>query len=231
MASLRKEEQRRGDAAVARLNDLNKAAANHLTTLGSALEEPMTRLIETASETPKAAADVIEKLRVEMTKNIERDNELLVERKALMQQIDELSTSLSGASNAQGQAIDSLIERSNKTLEQASSQFGEKLEGESVKLTQMVEHFASSSVEMASLADAFNAAVSVFSDSNNKLMENLASIESSLEQSSSRSDEQLAYYVAQAREIIDHNLLSHQQIIAALHAQKPTQLAVAEASS
>ena len=231
LASLRNEEQGRGDAAVARLDDLNRAVAGHLATLGSSLEEPMTRLIETASETPKAAAEVIEKLRGEMTKNVERDNELLVERKALMQQIDELSINLSGASNAQGQAIDSLIEQSSKKLEQVSNQFGEKLEGESARLAQVVEHFASSSVEMASLADAFNAAVSLFSDSNNKLMENLASIESSLEQSNSRSDEQLAYYVAQAREIIDHNLLSHQQIIAALHAQKPTQLAVTEASS
>ena len=191
----------------------------------------MTRLIETASETPKAAAEIIEKLRGEISKNIERDNSLLLERKELMQQINELSTNLSDASTAQGNAIDSLIERSSKTLDQASSQFGEKLEGESVKLAGVAEHFASSSVEMASLADAFNVAVSLFSESNNKLIENLAKIESSLDQSSSRSDEQLAYYVAQAREIIDHNLLSHQQIIAALHAQKPTQLSVKEASS
>lgn len=229
--SLRKEEQGRGDAAVARLDDLQAAVAAHLATLGNALEEPMARLIETASHAPKAAADVIEKLRDEMTKNFERDNSLLSERKTLMQQLDELSKSLSSASQEQGQAIDSLIERSAETLAQVGNQFGEKLEGESEKLAGVIEHFASSSAEMASLGDAFNAAVALFSESNNQLVENLTRIEASLEQSSNRSDEQLAYYVAQAREIIDHNLLSHQQIIAALHAQKPTQLTVAEASS
>ena len=57
-------------------------------------------------------------------------------------------------------------------------------------------------------------------------MENLARIEQALGVSNERSDEQLAYYVAQAREIIDHNLLSHQKIISALNSQKPTQLAV-----
>jgi hypothetical protein len=34
-----------------------------------------------------------------------------------------------------------------------------------------------------------------------------------LQGSGERSDEQMAYYVAQAREIIDHNMLAHQEII------------------
>ena len=54
----------------------------------------MTRLIETASQTPKAAADVIEKLRGEMSKNLERDNDLLSERTRLMEQLDTLSNTL-----------------------------------------------------------------------------------------------------------------------------------------
>lgn len=231
LAGLRGEEQQRGDAAVERLQELQSSVATHLSTLGKGLEEPMRRLIEAASQTPKAAADVIEKLRGEMTKNLERDNSLLTERKGLMEQLDSLSKTLSDASHDQRQSIDTLIERSAQTLSEVGSQFGEKLEDESSKLAGVVDHFASSSVEMASLGDAFNAAVMLFSESNNKLVENLTRIEGSLEQSNSRSDEQLAYYVAQAREIIDHNLLSHQQIIAALHAQKPTQLVVDEAAS
>ena len=41
-------------------------------------------------------------------------------------------------------------------------------------------------------------------------------IGSALEQSGARSDEQLAYYVAQAREVIDLSLLSQKQIVADL---------------
>ena len=37
--------------------------------------------------------------------------------------------------------------------------------------------------------------------------------EQSLDQSSSRSDEQMGYYVAQAREIIDQSMLSQREII------------------
>jgi ABC-type transporter Mla subunit MlaD len=146
-----------------------------------------------------------------------------------MEQLETVSSTLEASSKGQRDAIDSLIERSAETLSQVGAQFGERLEGESSKLAGVVDHFASSSADMASLGDAFNAAVMMFSESNNQLVENLNRIEGALEKSSSRSDEQLAYYVSQAREIIDHNLLSHQQIIAALHAKKPEQLSVSEA--
>jgi len=216
LVSLRDEESKRGDAAVERLNDMQAAVTNHLTTLGQALEEPMTRLIETASQTPKAAAQVIEKLRDEMSKNIERDNELLSERERLMSQLDGLSKTLETSSLDQREAITSLIESSAKTLNQVGTQFSQHVESESSKFSDVAEHFATSSVEMASLSDAFNAAVKLFSESNNQLIENLSRIETSLEKSNNRSDEQLGYYVAQAREIIDHNLLSHKEIIDAL---------------
>jgi len=217
---LRNDETRRGDVAIERLRELESVVTKHLQTLGQSLEEPMTRLIETASQTPKAAAEVIEKLRGEMTKNFERDNDLLAERTSLMAQLDSLSKTLEQSSVGQRDAIDSLIERSAETMSKVGEQFGEQLEGESSKLAGVVENFASSSAEMASLGDAFNAAVALFSESNSQLIENLCRIETSLERSNSRSDEQLAYYVAQAREIIDHNLLTHKEIVDAMHAQQ-----------
>lgn len=219
LGNLRADEDQRGIIAVDRLSQLEGAVTTHLATLGKALEEPMMSLIETASQTPKAAAEVIEKLRGEMTKNFERDNALLSERTRLMEKLETLSTTLETSSIGQREAIDTLIERSTETLSRVGLQFAEQTEGESSKMAGMVDQFASSSAEMASLSDAFNAAVMLFSESNSQLIENLTRIENSLEQSNSRSDEQLNYYVAQAREIIDYNLLSHKQIIESLNAQ------------
>ena len=45
------------------------------------------------------------------------------------------------------------------------------------------------------------------------LTEALGRIEAALAQSMSRSDEQLAYYVAQAREIIDLSIMSQRQVV------------------
>ncbi|MEO1901678.1 MAG: hypothetical protein ABGX87_07985, partial [Alcanivorax sp.] len=68
--------------------------------------------------------------------------------------------------------------------------------------------------------DAFGTAVNLFSESNGKLLDNLKRIETSLEQSAARSDEQLAYYVEQAREVIDLSLSSQKEVIDALAALK-----------
>lgn len=214
--------------AVQQMSALEETVSQNLAELAQSLEAPMTRLMETASQTPKAAADVMEKLRAELSNNLARDNELLAQRTQLMEQLDALSATLEASSKGQRDAIDTLVERSTETLSKIGLQFGEQVGEESSKLIGVAERFASSSVEIASMSESFGAAVSVFRDSNAQLIENLARIETSLEQSNSRSDEQLAYYVAQAREIIDHNLLSHQQIIAALNSKKPEQLAVRE---
>ena len=55
-----------------------------------------------------------------------------------------------------------------------------------------------------------------FGDSTAALNERLHAIEAALEKSLARSDEQLAYYVAQAREVIELSMLSQKQIIGEL---------------
>jgi Holliday junction resolvasome RuvABC endonuclease subunit len=55
--------------------------------------------------------------------------------------------------------------------------------------------------------------VRLFGESNDRLMAHLQRIEAALDKSLMRSDEQLAYYVAQAREVIDLSMLSQKQIV------------------
>jgi len=77
---------------------------------------------------------------------------------------------------------------------------------------------------VASLGEAFGVAVQQFGASNDKLAEHLARIEAALDKSMTRSDEQLAYYVAQAREVVDLSMLSQKQILENLQqfsAQQP----------
>ncbi|RYF40853.1 MAG: DUF802 domain-containing protein, partial [Comamonadaceae bacterium] len=85
LAALRQEEATRGQAAVDRLGELQAALASHLATLGTALEAPMTRLMQTAAEVPQAAAGVITQLREEMVRLSERDNLAFEERSSLLE--------------------------------------------------------------------------------------------------------------------------------------------------
>ena len=80
-------------------------------------------------------------------------------------------------------------------------------------------------LEIASLGEAFGGALRHFGEGSEKLVAQLARIEEALGQSLARSDEQLAYYVAQARELIDLSLMSQQQIVGDLQRMPARQAA------
>ncbi|MVF12081.1 hypothetical protein FT643_07965 [Ketobacter sp. MCCC 1A13808] len=206
-------EAKRGQAAVERLAQLQTTVAEQLATLGNALEQPMSRLIESASEAPRAAAEVIAQLRTEMINNSERDNLLLEERQRLMSELNRLTDSLQQTTAEQRSAIEKMAVDSTGILNEVGAKFNHHIESETAKLTKIVDHFSGSTSEMSSLGDAFGAAVNLFNESNGLLIEHLNRIEDSLQNSTTRNDEQLGYYVAQAREIIDHSLLSQQEVI------------------
>ncbi len=200
-------------AAVARLAELESTVSGHLLQLGTGLEAPMTRLIETASETPRAAAEVIGQLRAEITNNIERDNQLLEERQRVMQELNALSGSLEQAANGQREAVEKLVDSSAGLLQDVSTRFGDHILAEVAKISEASANVAGGATELSSLGEAFSRAVELFSTSNETLIGHLEKLEESMERSGARSDEQLAYYVAQAREIIDQSMLSQKEIM------------------
>jgi hypothetical protein len=212
LGALRDEEASRGNAAVERLGALQTALTGHLTTLGTALEAPITRLIETASEAPRAAAEVIGQLRKEVSSSAARDNELLEERSRIMATLSSLLDAINHASVEQRAVIDSLVASSAVALQHAGSQFSENMGAEATKLSDVAAHVTSSAVEVSSLSESFGFAVRSFNEANEKLIANLQRIEGAMDKSMARSDEQLAYYVAQAREIIDLSILSQKGI-------------------
>ena len=213
LAALRDDEAARGQAAVDRLDTLQAAVAGHLATLGSALEAPLTRLLQTASDVPQAAAEVITQLRQEMTRLGERDNIALEERTAMMEQLSALLHSVNEAAGQQRAAIESMVGSATQVLEQAGQQFSEALGTQAGKVDEVAVHVAASAVELASLGESFSHGVGLFTASNDKLVQGLQGIESAIGQSLGRSDEQLAYYVAQAREVIDLSISSQQGIV------------------
>lgn len=214
LSELRAEEASRGAAALERLEHLQGAVAEHLQTLGCALEAPMTRLIATASETPRAAAEVISQLRKELTSTVERDNLLLEERQQIFERLHLATDQLQQSSSAQSTALSQLVSQTADSLQGIREGFMAQMDSQGQRLNGAVDDIASSAIELSSLGDAFGLAVEHFGQSNREVTDMLAQIESSLQSSAQRSDEQLAYYIAQAREIIDHTVLSQQEMVA-----------------
>lgn len=221
--ALRKEEQSRGEAAIARLAELQQTSAQQLAALGEALEQPMSRLIETASDAPRAAAEVIEQLRGEISKNIERDNALLEERQHTLGQLSALSASLEENARLQREAVEAMLEGSSEHLAAVGRNFEEKINTESTGLGEQMTHFSASAAELSALGEVFSSAVQQFGESNSQMISRLEQIESVLLNAGKRSDEQMEYYLSQAREIIDHNLLGQQELLGHLQQQNGKQ--------
>jgi len=130
--------------------------------------------------------------------------------------LETLNTLLDAVNDASGQqrsAVDALITTSSDLLERAGQRFTETLRSQADTLGTVAAQMTGSAIEVASLSEAFGEAVQVFGDANDKLLTHLQRIETALDKSLARSDDQLAYYVAQAREVIDLSMMSQKQIV------------------
>lgn len=171
------------------------------------------QLVQTASEAPRAAIEVVIEARRMLSDSAARDNDMLAERNRMLAALDTLLDAVSQASSGQRDAVDSLLSRSADVLERVSTQFTQRVEAETDKLAGAATALSGAGTEVAALGEAFGGAVQQFSESNAALMDRLNGIEAALDKSMARSDEQLAYYVAQAREVVDLSILSQKQII------------------
>lgn len=171
------------------------------------------RLAQVAGEAPRVAADAIAELRRKLSDEMARDNAMLEERTRLMEGLSALLEQVGRTSTAQREAVDTLVATSAELLERIGSRFTDKVEAETGKLTDVAAQVTGSAAEVASLGEAFGVAVQLFSESNDKLVAHLQRIEAALDRSMARSDEQLAYYVAQAREVVDLSMRSQKQIL------------------
>ncbi|SPA54834.1 DUF802 domain-containing protein [Cupriavidus taiwanensis] len=190
----------------------------------------VSRLLQAASEAPRAAAEVLAQLREKLTEGMARDHAMLEERSRMMETLGTLLDAVNHASTEQRTAVDTLVATTADLLERIGTRFTDKVEAETGKLADIAAQVTGSAVEVASLGEAFGVAVQLFSESNGKLIDHLQRIEAALDKSMTRSDEQLAYYVAQAREVVDLSMLSQKQILEDLQLRAARQAPSAEAA-
>ncbi|OXI66617.1 chemotaxis protein [Burkholderia sp. AU28863] len=190
-------------------NDITAQAQVH----ASDTINEISRLVQAASEAPKAAADVVAELRQRLSDSMVRDTAMLEERSRLLATLETLLGAVNHASTEQRTAIDALVSTSADLLDRVGARFNDTVDAETRKLDSVAAQVTAGAVEVASLGDAFGMAVQVFGESNDKLLTHLQRIEAALEKSLARSDEQLEYYVAQAREVIDLSVMSQKQIV------------------
>lgn len=219
-ASLRQEWQQAGAQGAGQLRQLGETLAQAAGDISAQAQAhakstiaEIAQLVQAASEAPRAAADMVTELRQKLSDSMARDNTMLEERARILETLATLLDAVNHASTEQRAAIDGLVTASTDLLDRAGSRFTQTLDAQTEKMADTAAQVTGSAVEVASLGESFGLAVQLFSESNDKLVAHLQRIEGALGKSLARSDEQLDYYVAQAREVIDLSIGSQKQII------------------
>ncbi|HEY2257865.1 MAG TPA: hypothetical protein VGI11_19680 [Variovorax sp.] len=224
--------QRQLDSITTRFEALADGSRHTLASFTETLEQRSSALVEELSlrlaqaqmvlqgelaardqERQAAAAEVTAELRRKLSDSLVRDNALLEERHRLLETVQTLLGAVNHASTEQRAAIDALVAGSAEVLDRVVTRFGEQAGTESARMAEVAAQLGAGAVEVASLGEAFGFGVQLFSQSNDKLATHLQRVEGALSKSIARSDEQLDYYVAQAREVIDLSILSQKQIV------------------
>lgn len=173
-------------------------------------------LLKAAGEAPRAAVEVVSALREQLVQSAVQDRAALAERAELMQTVSTLLSTLQQAAGEQRAAIDALVQTSATRLDAVSERFAGQAEATGTQLGEAATRLAASATEIGSLGQGFGAAVEAFQTSNAQLVQHLGALEERLGGVMTRSDEQLGYYVAQAREVIDLCLGAQKQVLDAL---------------
>ncbi|WP_250474587.1 DUF802 domain-containing protein [Caballeronia sp. GAFFF1] len=197
------------DTLASTASEMSDASRSHANGLIAEIE----KLMQAASQAPKAAAEVVAEMRQMLSDSMVRDTAMLEERSRLLATLHTLLDAVNLASTEQRTAVDALISTSADLLARAGTRFSDKIESEGAKISAVAAQVTGSAVEVASLGEALSAAVESFGAANETLVTHLQRVETALDKTLSRSDEQLAYYVAQAREVIDLSVMSQKQIV------------------
>lgn len=173
----------------------------------------ISRLLEAAAEAPRAAAEVVAELRQRLSDSMVRDTAMLDERAQLLGTVGSLMETITLASSQQRVAVDGLIEGASALMERAGERFAGQIESKAATLDALAQQIADGSQQVTALAQGLDGAVQAFAQTSTTLTTHLQQLAGALDASLLRSDEQLAYYVAQAREVVDLSLLSQKQVI------------------
>lgn len=229
--------QRAGEQALAQQRQVCEvlaATADGIGTRAQAHAEAtiaeVTRLMQTAAEAPRAAAEVIGQLRAQLSASVAHDNALLEERRSLLERMAALVQAVEAGAARQQQAMDGLVAAATDGLADAGRRFDRQVAAGAEALADAAAQGVAGAAESAALAEAFGLAVQRYADANDRLVGHLQRVEAALDQAAARSDEQLAYVVAQAREVIDLSLLSQKQILEELRQIERRQPQLADAA-
>lgn len=181
--------------------------------LAATAREQLEALSAQLAGTSREVLGAVDRVSADAVGGLQHNRALLEQHRALLASVSGLTGALEQDAARYRAVIDELAAGSARTLAEASTRFDEQLGAGSRQLVDAADHFSASAIELATLGESMAEAVARFETAGSQLHDTLTRVEQAMGDAAGRSDEQLAYYVAQAREVIDHSVSAQQQLI------------------
>ena len=152
-------------------------------------------------------------VRKEASDALQRDEALLQSQRELVTGLQATAGALAQDSAAYRSTLDEFAQQTATALDATALQFASTVGQEADRLAGGGGQFAAGAQGLTALGDALGSAVAQFDAVAQGLSTTLQQLAQGMEEAAGRSDEQLAYYVAQAREVIDHSALAQQKLL------------------
>lgn len=182
-------------------------------TLKPAIDSTMAGVASAVADISGELRGAVTSMQAQAEASLQRDLSLLAEQRSLLAELTATAAALREDATVQRASLEALAQDSGRVLADTSAHFETRVATESQRLAEVADHFACGAVELSSLGEALGAATQQFQDAGAGLRETLQHMDAVLNSTVQRSDEQMGYYVDQAREIIDHSVLAQQQLI------------------
>ncbi len=221
-------QQQLGKTAQEHLQQLNKgfesqlaAMAQQLETLSAQQQDQTERMSKGLNQQVEVSSARLQELAEHHQNQLDSINSSIAERmqgiatqlqELVAQHESQLAQAYAEREQFQG-LLENLEQRAGASLSSAGDNLAIQMGEQSDRLQELVAGLSDSAVDLSSLGEAFAAAVTQQQSSNQALTDGLLGIEAALEQAGQRNDEHMNFYLEQAREIIDHNLLAQQELL------------------
>jgi len=208
--------------ASASVTELQRVLGQRLEALTAQLAQPVADIAQLSQQSATQVHSLTEKLdalsQAILTREAQMTEALDAREQAYSERVDKQEKRVERARLERdtqfNQQLTELVSSAGKTLQSVVSRFDEGMDARAHDLASLVDHISVASADLAALSEGFAHAVERFDQSGQQIRALIEHLDQGLQESTGRNEEQMGYYVTQAREIIDHNLVTQQEILA-----------------
>ncbi|GAB4404208.1 MAG: hypothetical protein OHK0048_23640 [Rhodoferax sp.] len=197
---------------------LQERVAHQLAALGQTVTQPLAALVQALDEVAQRSSALMQRLDQWAQVLQSRDQQQWQRSQEALDAFDAMVRGWEQAAQAQQAHTRAMLAQAERAMGEHTVDLQQQVRSAAQLLDGSRADLAQGAADVSSLRAALEQAAQTFAQASAQTVEHLQQLQAALAQQWARSDDQLAYYVAQAREVIDLSMMSQQAVFEELRA-------------